>query len=107
MTRLKIIFRPLLSFFLLSLVPITGAQDVETEPITIDRTGFMPEGIEYDPISERFLVGSLNEGTIFGVSEAGETTPFIEDEKLVGSVGIEVDAERSRLLVANSDFQLF
>jgi hypothetical protein len=71
------------------------------------RGGFIPEGIEYDTDNARFLTGSLAEGSIFQIGEDGSVTPVIEDSDLVSSVGIEVDEERDRLLVTNSDSGVF
>jgi sugar lactone lactonase YvrE len=75
--------------------------------IVLERTGFIPEGIEYDQTHKRFLSGSLAEGTIFELHEDGAVTPFVADPLLVSSVGIEVDESRGRLLVANSDRKAF
>jgi hypothetical protein len=75
--------------------------------ITAARGGFIPEGIEYDQGSDRFLTGSLAEGTIFAVGRDGSVVPFIRDADLVSSVGIEADEPRDRLIVANSDRAAF
>jgi sugar lactone lactonase YvrE len=75
--------------------------------ITFATAGTIPEGIEYDSKNNRFLVGSLAKGTVFVVQNDGTLTPFIEDPDLKSSVGIEVDEERDRLLVANSDSAAF
>lgn len=75
--------------------------------ITASRGGFIPEGIEYDQANHRFLTGSLPEGSIFAIGMDGSVTPIITDAALVSSVGIEVDAARDRLLVANSDASVF
>lgn len=81
--------------------------DTLPEVIEMQRPGFTPEGVEWDAERERFLVGSLIEGTIFAVDDDGTLTPWIEDDELLSSVGIEVDAERDRLLVANSEVAIF
>ncbi|HEY3517945.1 MAG TPA: hypothetical protein VGL98_12935 [Gammaproteobacteria bacterium] len=75
--------------------------------ITAERGGFIPEGIEYDEDSGRFLTGSLAEGTIFVIERDGRVVPFIRDPELVSSVGIEVDENHDRLLVANSNSAVF
>ena len=75
--------------------------------ITAERGGFIPEGIEYDQGSGRFLTGSLAEGSIFTIGRDGSVVPFIRDAELVSSVGIEADEPRDRLLVANSDRAAF
>jgi sugar lactone lactonase YvrE len=75
--------------------------------IVAARGGFVPEGIEYDRTNGRFLTGSLPEGSIFEVGLDGSVTAFVTDDALVSSVGIEVDEDRGRLLVTNSDFSIF
>jgi sugar lactone lactonase YvrE len=75
--------------------------------ITFTTAGTLPEGVEYDAKNSRFLVGSLSKGTVFVVQDDGTLTPFIQDPDLKSSVGIEVDEERNRLLVANSDSAVF
>ena len=75
--------------------------------ITVERGGFIPEGIEYDQANGRFLTGSLAEGTIFVIERDGSVVPFIRDADLVSSVGIEADEPRDRLLVTNSDRAAF
>ncbi len=75
--------------------------------ITAERGGFIPEGIEYDQATGRFLTGSLAEGSIFTIGRDGSVVPFIRDAELVSSVGIEADEPRDRLLVANSDRAAF
>jgi sugar lactone lactonase YvrE len=77
------------------------------ESFTAARGGFIPEGIEYDRANERFLTGSLAEGSIFVIGRDGSVTPFITDASLKSSVGIEADEARDRLLVANSDRAVF
>jgi len=94
-----------------------AAPAVSTEPapaadeipatIVAERGGFIPEGIEYDQANERFLTGSLAEGSIFAIGNDGSVTAVVTDPQLVSSVGIEVDEPRDRLLVANSDRTVF
>lgn len=75
--------------------------------ITFTTAGTIPEGVAYDSSNDRFLVGSLSKGTVFVVGNDGTLTPFVQDAELKSSVGIEVDEERNRLLVANSDSAVF
>jgi sugar lactone lactonase YvrE len=77
------------------------------EEFTAPRGGFVPEGVEYDRVNQRLLVGSLTEGTIFVFGRDGTVTPFIADPEIASSVGIEVDEERERLLVAGADYAVF
>jgi sugar lactone lactonase YvrE len=85
-------------------LPSVFAQESELpDQVLIQHPGLFPEGIEWDAVGSRFLVGSLSEGTIYAVADDGTLTPFIEDDDLRSSVGIHIDAERNRLLVCNSD----
>ncbi|HEY7672954.1 MAG TPA: hypothetical protein VIC71_12105 [Gammaproteobacteria bacterium] len=77
------------------------------DSIRAARGGFIPEGIEYDTDNARFLTGSLAEGSIFEIGADGSVTAVIEDPDLKSSVGIEVDEDRDRLLVTNSDSAVF
>jgi len=86
-----------------SAVPDPGLPAV----IVAERGGFIPEGVEYDTANGRILTGSLAEGTIFQITNDGAVVPVVTDDELVSSVGIEVDEERDRLLVANSDRAAF
>jgi sugar lactone lactonase YvrE len=71
--------------------------------ITAKRGGFVPEGVEYDTKGRRFLTGSITEGSVMVIGLDGSVTAAVTDPDLVASVGIEVDEERDRLLVANSN----
>lgn len=95
----------MLSFALLfAATTFASAQDNELPNlITVVRPGFHPEGIEWDAENSRFLTGSFTEGTIFEIADDGAISPFIEDEDLQSTLGIHIDYERNRLLVANSE----
>jgi sugar lactone lactonase YvrE len=85
--------------------PAADAAAAPTPPavITAKRGGFVPEGVEYDTKGRRFLTGSITEGSVMVVGLDGSVTTAITDPDLVASVGIEVDEERDRLLVANAN----
>ncbi len=89
--------------------PAADTDAVGSPPARIEaeRGGFIPEGVEYDMTNRRFLTGSLSEGTVFEIGSDGSVMPFISDDELVSSVGIEVDELRDRLFVANADFNVF
>lgn len=98
---------------MIALVPAVSAQDDEGEDmdemgdmpdvVEFQRTGVLPEGVEWDAERGRFLVGSLSEGTIFEINDEGEIIPFIEDDALISTVGIHIDQENDRLLAAVSN----
>lgn len=70
--------------------------------ITIEQASLMPEGIAWDPVHQTLLVGSITRGNVSRVADDGTLTPLIQSENLQAVVGIEVDAERNRLLAAAS-----
>jgi sugar lactone lactonase YvrE len=75
--------------------------------IVAERGGFVPEGIEFDHRSRRLLTGSIAEGTIYEWHDDGRISPVVQDPELRASIGIRVDPQRNRLLVANSDASVF
>lgn len=87
--------------------PAPAAATDLPDRIVFQTAGTVPEGVEFDAANRRFLVGSLAQGTVFVVHPDGSLEPFVQDPELKSSVGIEVDAERGRLLVANSDRAVF
>lgn len=100
----KLVFVTIIVMLSLAMgLPGSLAQDDDAPPelILAERPGFHPEGIEWDAEGERFLTGSITEGTIFEIADDGTVTPFIEDEQLVASIGIHIDGDR--LLVANAN----
>ncbi|MBD2766778.1 gluconolaconase [Hymenobacter sp. BT664] len=62
-----------------------------------------PEGIAYNPAANAFFVSSLHYGTIGQVDRRGTYKPIIQDEALVSTTGLAVDAKRNRLLVCVAD----
>lgn len=86
---------------------VTPEATAAAEPVIINLAALLPEGVEYDAANDRFLFGSLSQGTIHQIQEGGEAEPFVEDEDLVSTVGIHVDAANNRLLVTNSDSGIF
>ncbi|MGF1477598.1 MAG: hypothetical protein ACFB6S_18800 [Geminicoccaceae bacterium] len=63
-----------------------------------------PEGIEHDPTTGAFLLGSIRKGQVVRVHDDGRAEVLVEDERLRSVVGIRVDPERGRLLVNNADY---
>ena len=66
--------------------------------------GLYPEGVEYDAVRDRFLLGSIRRGEVVSVGRNGESTVLVQDDRLRSVVGIRVDPERGRLLVNSSDY---
>jgi hypothetical protein len=104
-TRLAV---PLIAFApMLSACAIFGGGPPLPDRIVVERGGFIPEGIEFDTTSRRFLTGSLVDGTIYEIRTDGTLAAYVVDPELVSSIGIEADEPRDRLLVANADRSVF
>lgn len=73
------------------------------EIITVNNPGMMPEGIEFDPTTGQFLLGSISQSSVALVADDGTLTPLLQDPKLKSIIGLEVDAERNRLLFGSTD----
>jgi hypothetical protein len=71
-------------------------------PINFTAPFLFPEGMVYNPFNDQFLVSSLTMDTIGAVNKQGIYSPFIEDNDLVSTAGMEIDKARKRLLVTNS-----
>jgi hypothetical protein len=91
----------------MSACAVNGSQGRLPNRIVLERGGLIPEGLEFDTTARRFLSGSLADGTIYEISYDGRLTPFVVDDDLVSSIGIEADEPRDRLLVANADRAVF
>jgi sugar lactone lactonase YvrE len=62
-----------------------------------------PEGVAYDPLRNRFLVGSLPHGTVSVVNPDGSVRTLVDDPTLITTMGLTVDLLRARILVVNGD----
>ncbi|TFZ66543.1 hypothetical protein E4631_11035 [Hymenobacter sp. UV11] len=83
-------------------------KDSDTTPalpaaITFTQAGLYPEGTQYDDQQAHFLVSSQTAGRIGQVMDDGTYASFADDPQLISTIGLNLDAARSRLLVAVSD----
>lgn len=62
-----------------------------------------PEGVAYDPIRNRYLVGSVTHGTVSIVNADGSARTLVSDPTLITTMGLTVDVLRGRVLVVNGD----
>ncbi len=76
----------------------------DSRQVTVASPALYPEGLEHNPNTDEFLLGSIRKGKVVAVEPGGEVRTLIEDERLRSVVGIRVDAERGRLLVNNADY---
>ncbi len=80
--------------------PIPTATPVPPDLITFELFDLRPEGIEYDSVSGRFVVGSTTQGTIHSVDDDGELEALFGDPGLVGTVGLHIDRANDILYAA-------
>lgn len=87
--------------------PDATPMDAGSQPdrVVIRQEGLFPEGVEYDSVNGRFLVSSTADGHVYAIADDGSLTPFIQDERIPVSLGLEVDEANNRLLVAATDQQ--
>lgn len=92
-------------------VGLVAAQEATPEPgmlpdrVTVVREGLFPEGVEYDTLNGRFLVGSIGDGHVYAVADDGTLSLLVEDERIPSVTGIEADEATNRLLVAATDLE--
>ncbi|MBJ6110055.1 SMP-30/gluconolactonase/LRE family protein [Hymenobacter sp. BT523] len=71
--------------------------------ISVPQAGVYPEGIQWDDANKRFYVSSRAKGTVGTVRDDSTYTEFGKDSRLISTIGLNLDASRSRLLAAVSD----
>ena len=62
-----------------------------------------PESVTYSASQDVFMLGSVTQGIVARLDPAGTYTPFIQDDRLVSTVGLLVDDASNVLWVTNSD----
>lgn len=73
------------------------------DSITIDKPALYPEGIDYNPKTDKFIVGSFRDGGVYEIDSDGGYHRIVNDERLNSVLAVRVDIKRDRLLVVNSD----
>ena len=76
----------------------------DSRRVTVASPALYPEGLEHNPKTGEFLLGSIRKGKVVAVAPDGAVRTLIEDERLRSVVGIRVDAARGRLLINNADY---
>jgi len=71
--------------------------------IVIQKPALYPEGIDYNPNTDKFIVGSFREGAVYEINPDGTYQKLIDDSRLNSVLAVRVDVKRNRLLVVNSD----
>lgn len=76
------------------------------DSIAVEGVAQNPEGIEYDENGHRFFLSSLNAGPILKVNLDGTNEAFTSGDPFpLSTAGLEVDADRNRLLAAGFNGQ--
>lgn len=73
------------------------------ESITIDKPALFPEGIDYNPKTDKFIVGSFRDGGVYEIDFDGRYRRLINDKRLNSVLAVRLDVKRDKLFVANSD----
>ncbi|MDF1690654.1 MAG: hypothetical protein P1U35_13715 [Cycloclasticus sp.] len=71
--------------------------------ITIKKPALYPEGIDYNPKTDKFIVGSFRDGGVYEIDSDGGYHRIVNDKRLNSVLAVRVDIKRDRLLVVNSD----
>ncbi|MCW8931193.1 MAG: hypothetical protein OQL19_13250 [Gammaproteobacteria bacterium] len=75
----------------------------QLETININKKALYPESIQYNPITEKYVVGSFRDGKIYEIDSNGDYKVLINDKRISSALGIQVDTKLNRLLVATAD----
>lgn len=94
----RLVLSAVLTTPLLGGSPVFAAGDI---PFSADQV--YPEGVTWSAAQKVFFVSSIRKGVIGKVTPKGAYTPFIEDERIVSSVGLHFDAKRNLLWTAIGD----
>jgi sugar lactone lactonase YvrE len=78
---------------------------VVTNPdrISVPQAALHPEGIQWDEANKRFIVSSRTKGFISTVKDDSTFAQLADDQRLISTIGVHLDAGRNRVLVAVSD----
>lgn len=85
----------------LAAAPLAAQQLPDT--VLVEEPGLHPEGVEWDAERSRFLVSSVTRGTVTAVEDDGSLATLVEDTAIAASIGVHIDRERGRLMVADAD----
>ena len=83
---------------ILALATPTLAQDIA---FSSDQS--YPESFTYSTKQDIFMLGSVTQGLVARLDRASKYSPFISDDRLVSTIGLQVDDASNTLWVTNSD----
>jgi sugar lactone lactonase YvrE len=85
-------------------LPTSAAERSSCAPVILGSAPTLhPEGIAYDPIRNRYIVGSVTHGTVSVVNPDGSARTLVSDPTLITTMGLAVDPLRGRILAVNGD----
>ena len=105
-TKLTCLIAGLLAGMFMTLISAADSVSLGGEllqSIVIQKPALYPEGIDYNPNTDKFIVGSLREGAVYEVNLDGTYHQIINDDRLNSVLSVRIDIKRNRLLVVNSD----
>ena len=73
------------------------------ETISISKQALFPESIQYNSITEKFIVGSFRNGEIYEIDKDGNSKSLVKDKRISSALGIQIDIASNRLFVATAD----
>ncbi|MFD2721566.1 hypothetical protein ACFST9_22820 [Hymenobacter monticola] len=95
---------------LLALLPSCSKDDEPTTPtvtapdrLSVPQAALHPEGIQWDEANKRFIVSSRTKGFIGTVKDDSTFAQLADEQRLISTIGVNLDAGRNRVLVAVSD----
>lgn len=71
--------------------------------ISVPQAGLHPEGVQWDEANKRFIVSSRTKGFISTVRDDSTFAQLADNQNLLSTIGVHLDAGRNRVLVAVSD----
>jgi sugar lactone lactonase YvrE len=100
----RILIAVVLVLVMVAPAALYAQEDEMPEIVLAERPGYHPEGIDWDAEHGHFVTGSITEGGVFTVADDGTVERLAEGVEGLASIGVHIDAERDRVLVAMSDF---
>lgn len=79
-----------------------------TPYLTVDLLGLIPEGIAYDPATQRFFFSSMRSGDVHVLDAQLQLSRFatLDAQRRLSAIGMTVDSDRQRLWVVGAPFEM-
>ena len=105
LTRLRII-SAIVGAMVFSASALAGSVQLSNTPLSsieVHNDTLFPEGIDYNPKNDKFVVGSFRQGAVFEIDAQGNSHQLIQDDRLHSVLAVRVDSKNNKLYAANSD----